>query len=80
MADGGSLIRMSEADAERYILELLRSRDAMTTKEIEEEALDTGIRCPDQTVLFLSKLRVRGLIPGVVSKERRGWVWSSGNL
>ncbi|HIH02146.1 TPA: hypothetical protein HA259_08825 [Thermoplasmata archaeon] len=48
----------------------------MTTMEIEKFAGEEGRRCPDQTVLFLAKMRGKGLIDGEPSTERKGWLWS----
>ena len=67
---------MAEAEAEEFVLGLLRERRALTTMEIEIAAAGEKRRCPDQTVLFLSKMRMKGMISGTVSRERRGWVWS----
>jgi len=66
---------LSESEAERFVINLLRSHGRMTTKEIEVNAREKGKRCPDETVLFLTKLRSRGKIKGEISQERRGWVW-----
>ncbi len=66
---------LSESEAERYVIDLLKKHGEMTTKEIETNARGEGKRCPDETVLFLTKLRSRGKIKGEVSQERRGWVW-----
>lgn len=67
---------MREKDAEEYVLKLLKERGSLTTREVELAASTDRRRCPDQTVLFLSKMRSRGLIVGEVSMEKRGWVWS----
>lgn len=66
---------LSPPEAERFVKELLRSRGQMTTKEIETIARDEGKRCPDETVLFLTKLRSKGIIKGKISQEKRGWIW-----
>ena len=66
---------MNEVEAEEYVKRLLLVRGPMTTHEIEAMAAGAGRRCPDQTVLFLVKLKQRGIIDGEVSMERRGWVW-----
>ncbi len=69
-------VYLSEAEAEAYILQLLRSRGSMTTMQIEEHAREDAKRCPDHTVRFLSKMKMKGLIKGEVSIECRGWLWS----
>lgn len=66
---------MGEVEAEAYVLELLMERGPMTTMEIEKLARDQHRKCPDQTVIFLSKMRKKGLIKGEASLERRGWLW-----
>ena len=67
---------MSEAEAESFVISLLKAREPMTTMEVEQLARTEGKRCPDQTVIFLTKMKKKGLICGEVSIERRGWLWS----
>lgn len=67
---------MSPTEAESFVIELLARNGPMTTRDVEQEASSEGRRCPDQTVLFLTKMKSRGLIRGDVSQERRGWLWS----
>jgi hypothetical protein len=77
VADGRARLKvMAASEAEDYVIGLLRERGPMTTMEIEREAAAGGRRCPDQTVLFLTKMKSRGLLRGEVSQERRGWLWS----
>jgi hypothetical protein len=66
---------LSPPEAEEFVKELLRSKGQMTTKEIETAARGEGKRCPDETVLFLTKLKSKGIIQGEISHEKRGWVW-----
>lgn len=66
---------LSESEAEQFIVQLLSTRGRLTTREIESIARKEGKRCPDETVLFLTKLRSKGKIKGELSKEKRGWVW-----
>ena len=66
---------LSNSEAERFVLSLLKTHGQMTTKDIESNAREEGKRCPDETVLFLTKLRSRGIIKGEISQEKRGWVW-----
>ena len=67
---------MTEPQAEATVLALLSKSGPMTTAEIERAVASSGRRCPDQTVLFLTKMKGKGLIKGEVSQERRGWLWS----
>jgi len=66
---------LSESEAEKFVINLLRANGKMTTKEIEVYAREKGKRCPDETVLFLTKLKSRKMIKGEISHEKRGWVW-----
>lgn len=66
---------MTSTEAEVYVLSILRDRGPLSTMEIERIASLDDKRCPDQTVVFLTKMRGKGLIEGAVSMERRGWVW-----
>jgi len=67
---------MSEAEAESFIISLLKARGPMTTMGVEQLARTEGKHCPDRTVMFLTKMMKKGLICGEVSIERRGWLWS----
>lgn len=61
--------------AESFVISLLKERGPMSTMEIEKLAREEQKRCPDQTVIFLTKMKRKGLIRGEASLERRGWVW-----
>jgi hypothetical protein len=67
---------MGASAAERFIIDLLKTRGPLTTMQVELAARDKNKRCPDQTVLFLTKMKKRGLIKGEASLEMRGWLWS----
>jgi hypothetical protein len=62
-------------EAVRVVIELLDKEGPMTTVRIEERIMKRGEECPDTVVLFLSKLRLKGIIRGEVSEEHRGWLW-----
>ena len=66
---------MGTQEAEDYVLRLLRERGPMSTMEIEKLARKEHKRCPDQTVIFLTKMRKKGMIKGEASVEKRGWLW-----
>jgi predicted transcriptional regulator len=66
---------MDVTSAEEFVLGLLRAQGPMTTMEIEKLARKEHKHCPDQTVMFLIKMKKKGLIKGEASLERRGWVW-----
>lgn len=66
---------MTPSEAEEFVLCLLRTKGPLTTMELEKLADQEHRRCPDQTVLFLTKMRGKGLIEGAPSIEKRGWLW-----
>ncbi len=66
---------MGVSEAEAFVIDLLRRTGPLTTMEIERAARKEHKRCPDQTVLFLTKMRRKGLIAGDASLEKRGWLW-----
>ena len=47
----------------------------LTTREVQAETERRLVRCPDSTVVFLNRLRIKGLINGERSRERKGWIW-----
>jgi hypothetical protein len=67
---------MTSVEAEAFVVSILSENGPSTTMEVEKAASSSGRRCPDQTVLFLTKMKSKGLIRGEVSQERRGWLWS----
>ncbi|MCK4399513.1 hypothetical protein KAV46_00900 [Candidatus Bathyarchaeota archaeon] len=63
-------------EAVQQIITILRDAGRpLTTREVSEETRERLVRCPDATIVFLNRLRQRGVIHGERSKERRGWVW-----
>jgi hypothetical protein len=73
--DLGTVRVMSETEAESFVMDMLREVGPLSTMEIEKLSREKARRCPDQTVLFLAKMRGKGLIEGEVSIEKRGWLW-----
>lgn len=71
----GEPVVMGGEEAERFVVQLLTEFGPLSTMEVEKLARKQHKRCPDQTVLFLTKMKKKGLIKGEVSYERRGWVW-----
>ena len=67
--------KLDEEEAEQVVIVLLTEEGPMTTIQIEERVMKRGEECPDSVVLFLSKLRLRGVIKGEVSREHKGWLW-----
>lgn len=63
-------------EADQLIIQLLRDAGRpLTTREVQAETEKRLVRCPDSTVVFLNKLRIRGEIKGERSSEKKGWVW-----
>jgi len=63
-------------EADQLIIQLLRDAGRpLTTREVQAETEKRIVRCPDSTVVFLNKLRIRGEIKGERSSEKKGWVW-----
>lgn len=67
--------KLDDEEAEQVVIVLLTKEGPMTTIQIEERVMNRGEECPDSVVLFLSKLRLRGVIKGEVSREHKGWLW-----
>jgi len=67
---------MSESDAEAFVVDLLGRKGPLSTMQIEVHAGKEHKRCPDQTVMFLMKMKKKGLIKGEASLESKGWLWS----
>jgi hypothetical protein len=80
-SDGDAVFNMEQRvlkdeEADQLIINLLREAGRpLTTREVQEETQKRLVRCPDSTVVFLNKLRLRGVVHGEMSKERRGWIW-----
>jgi hypothetical protein len=63
-------------EADQLILTLLKEAGhPLTTREVQEETQKRLVRCPDSTAVYLNNLRLKGLVHGEMSKERRGWIW-----
>lgn len=68
--------RLEREEAVDLVLRVLKEAGRpLTTREVQTEAEKRLVRCPDSTVVFLNRLRTKGIIRGERSKERRGWVW-----
>ncbi|MGW8182164.1 hypothetical protein E2P71_08555 [Candidatus Bathyarchaeota archaeon] len=68
--------KFEDDEAVQAILSILRKAGKpVTTRDVGLEMQKLQLRCPDSTIVFLNRLRQRGLIHGERSKEERGWVW-----
>jgi len=74
--DGMDYRRLEGDEAVEHVLAVLREAGRpLTTREVQEETEKRRVQCPDSTVVFLNRLRRRGMIKGEHSTEKRGWVW-----
>ena len=71
-----ALRKLGGNEAVDLILQVLVEADKpLTTREVQAETEKRLVRCPDSTVVFLNRLRIKGLINGERSRERKGWIW-----
>jgi len=71
-----SLKKLTDKEATNIILSILKKAEKpLSTRDIEGETRKLLITCPDNTPVFLNKLRLKGIIKGQLSPERRGWIW-----
>jgi hypothetical protein len=77
MGDDRKILAMNNDEAEAFVIRLLKERGPLSTMQIEKLARREQKRCPDQTVIFLMKMKKKGLIDGEASLEKKGWVWST---
>jgi len=71
-----SVRRLKGDEAADLILQVLKGAGKpLTTREVQGETEKRMVRCPDSTAVFLNRLRIKGVIKGERSKERRGWIW-----
>lgn len=63
-------------EADQLIIKILKEAGRpLTTREIQAETEKKRVSCPDSTVVFLNKLRIKGIIKGEMSKEKKAWIW-----
>lgn len=63
-------------EADQFIINIIKNANRpLTTREVQAETQKRMVRCPDSTVVFLNKLRLKGLIKGEMSKEKKAWIW-----
>ncbi|MCW4050672.1 MAG: hypothetical protein NWE89_13155 [Candidatus Bathyarchaeota archaeon] len=68
--------RLEDDEAVKVILEILiDAGKPLSTRQIQAETKKRLVRCPDSTIVFLNRLRKKGVLNGERSKEARGWVW-----
>ena len=70
------LKRLGEDEALELIMSILRTAGKpLTTREIEMETRKRVVSCPDKTPVFLNRLRLKGIVKGKLSVEKRAWIW-----
>ena len=68
--------KLSEDEAVELIISILRKAGKpLTTREIEIETRKRMVSCPDKTPIFLNRLRIKGIVKGQLSVEKRAWIW-----
>jgi len=68
--------KLSEEESFGLIMSVLKvAGKPLTTRDVEGEIRKRLVSCPDSLPVLLNKLRLRGLIRGQLSPERKGWVW-----
>ncbi len=68
--------RLSEDEAVELTISILRrAGKPLTTREIETETRKRMVSCPDKTPVFLNRLRLKGIVKGKLSVEKRAWIW-----
>jgi len=68
--------KLSEGESFELIMSVLKAAGKpLTTRDVEGEIRKRLVSCPDSLPVLLNRLRLRGLVKGQMSTERRGWVW-----
>jgi len=68
--------KLSEKEAVELVISILKETGKpLSTREVEEKTRKLMVACPDKTPIFLNKLRLKGIIRGRLSTEKRGWIW-----
>jgi hypothetical protein len=68
--------KLSDQEGVDLIIKILKeAQRPLSTREIQQETHKRLVRCPDSTIVYLNRLRLKGVIHGERRKEMRGWVW-----
>jgi hypothetical protein len=68
--------KLTEEESFELILSVLKAAGKpLTTRDVDGEIRKRLISCPDSLPVLLNKLRLRGLVKGQLSAERKGWIW-----
>lgn len=68
--------KLTDEESFELILSVLKAAcKPLTTRDIDGEIRKRLIACPDSLPVLLNKLRLKGLVKGQLSVERKGWIW-----
>jgi len=68
--------KLTEEESFELILSVLKAAGKpLTTRDVDGEIRKRLISCPDSLPVLLNRLRLRGLVKGQLSAERKGWIW-----
>jgi predicted HTH transcriptional regulator len=67
--------KLNLKETEKIILDLLRENKRMTTTEIQNVIRSKDLKCPDDPVRILSKLKYKGQIHSKFSIKNLGYIW-----
>ena len=68
--------KLNEEESFELILSILRAAwKPLTTRDVEGEIRKRLVMCPDSLPVLMNRLRMKGLVKGQLSPEKRGWIW-----
>lgn len=68
--------KLGEEESLALILSVLKEAGKpLTTRDVDGEIRKRFLWCPDTLPVLLNRLRMRGLVKGQLSAERKGWIW-----
>jgi len=68
--------KLTEEESLELIMSVLKAAGRpLTTRDVEGEVRKRLVTCPDNLPVLLNRLRLKGLVKGQLSPERKAWVW-----
>lgn len=68
--------KLTEEESFELIMSVLKTAGKpLTTRDVEGEIRKRLVTCPDSLPVLLNRLRLKGLVKGQLSPERKGWIW-----
>ncbi|MFN3284467.1 MAG: hypothetical protein ACK40Q_09580, partial [Pseudothermotoga sp.] len=61
------LRKLSESEGEQFVIELFKKHVRLTTLQIDDFAKDKNVQCPDSTVRFLAKLKLKKILLMIIA-------------